>query len=91
MPSNHGSDTLGEAATEANMARYNGHKNYNAWNVALWLFNDESLYFTMKEVVKRHGNKDMAARELLTILPEKTPDGVKYSFTNIRLALTGDI
>ena len=70
---------------------YNGHKNYNAWNVALWLFNDEGLYNTMKHVFRIYPNKDTAARELLSLLPEKTPDGVKYTFTNVRLAMTGDI
>ena len=26
------------------MTAYNGHKNWNAWNVALWISGDESLY-----------------------------------------------
>lgn len=25
------------------MTRYNGHKNWNHWNVSLWINNDEGL------------------------------------------------
>jgi len=39
------------------------------------------------ECKKRSKTKDDAAKMLLNLLPEKTPDGVKYSLTNVRLAL----
>ena len=26
---------------------YNGHKNWNHWNVSLWLYNDEAMYREM--------------------------------------------
>lgn len=66
---------------------YNGHKNYNAWNVSLWLFNDESLYNAVRYCIKRSRNKEIAAQRLIELLPESTPDGVKYTYTNVRLAL----
>ena len=68
---------------------YNGHKNYNCWNVSLWLGNDEGLYRLVQEVLGQTPSKDVAARELLRVLPEKTPDGVAYNLSNVRLALAG--
>ena len=69
------------------MTGYNGHKNYNAWNVCLWLGNDEGNYRLMKECLRITKNRDDAARKLLTYLPSKTPDGVPYTYTNVRLAM----
>ena len=66
---------------------YNGHKNYNYWNVSLWLFNDAPMYYKMKLACESLKDKDRAARYLLETLPEKTPDGVKFTFRNIREAL----
>lgn len=31
---------------------YNGHKNYNAWNVSLWINNDEGLYNMAKNYIE---------------------------------------
>ncbi len=66
---------------------YQGHKNYNAWNVALYLFNEEPLYREMCAVVRSSRTLDRAAERLMERLPEKTPDGVPYTKTNVRLAL----
>lgn len=71
------------------MAYYNGHVNYNAWNVSLWLNNDEHLYSIAKLMLRKSNNKDDAAKRLLALLPETTPDGVKYTVTNVRKALVG--
>ena len=68
---------------------YNGHKNYNAWNVSLWLYNDENFYRLVCECVKSCKNRDEAVNKLLNFLPDQTPDGVKFSKTNVRLALVG--
>lgn len=52
---------------------YNGWTNYETWNVALWLQNDEGLYSVARlcsdysEFVKEIG------------VGYSTPDGVKYS------------
>lgn len=67
---------------------YNGHKNWNHWNVSLWVNNDESIYREACRLISRHG-KDGAARRLLAQLPEKTPDGAPYSLTTVRAALVG--
>jgi hypothetical protein len=66
---------------------YQGHKNYNAWNVSLYLFNEEPVYREMCRIVNSSRTLDRAAERLLAELPEKTPDGVRYTKTNVRLAL----
>ncbi|WP_155638789.1 hypothetical protein [Burkholderia territorii] len=66
---------------------YNGHKNYNYWNVSLWLNNDEQLYRRTVEAIRSLRDKDKATRYLLEQFPERTPDGVKYTFRNVREAL----
>lgn len=68
--------------------KYNGYRSWAAWNVALWLHNDEGLYRTMCDAVKRNKSLESAARELArTFEGEKTPDGARYTFTSIREAL----
>ena len=67
---------------------YNGHRNRNAWNVSLWLSNDEGAY-TLCRWAQGLGNLDVAAKALVKMLPERTPDGVRYTVTNVRLALRG--
>jgi hypothetical protein len=67
---------------------YQGHRNRNAWNVALYLFNEYSLYRTMVNAVNNSRSKDEAAEYIAGLLAgQSTPDGVPYTRTNIRLAL----
>lgn len=72
---------------------YNGHKNYNAWNVSLWINNDQGLYNMAKNYIEDYGNRDVAAKEMAEALfcdgMSETPDGVKFTKTNIRLAMVG--
>ncbi len=72
------------------MAQYQGHRSWNAWNVSLWLNNDEGLYRMMLAAIKRHKTKACAARSLAADLAgERTPDGGRYNFTTIREAMEG--
>jgi hypothetical protein len=48
--------------------KYNGHKNWNHWNVSLWLFNDEPLYRLMCDIVACSDTLDEAARDLAHIV-----------------------
>jgi len=76
------------------MAKYNGHKNYNHWNVSLWINNDEGLYRMALAHIKSARNKDEAAVNMIQDLELmdndlKTPDGVPYSVSSIRAAMVG--
>ena len=73
------------------MKAYNGHRNYNAWNIALWISNDEGLYRFALECLKRgKGSADRAARIFMASFEgDKTPDGVPYTLLNVKLALAG--
>ena len=78
------------------MARFNGHRSWNAWNVALWIGNDEPLYRLAQEclrIPKSDGSSNLtaAARRFLRFIGEgsKTPDGGVYNFKCVREALAG--
>jgi len=71
------------------MATYQGHKNWNQWNVALWISNDEPLYREAVRVYRMCSTVDGAARLLQAYLPERTPDGARYSIAAVRAALVG--
>lgn len=75
------------------MTTYNGHKNYNHWNVSLWINNDEGLYNLTKSFIEDVGNKDEAAKSMVEYLRDAeitcTPDGVKYSVSSVRAAMVG--
>ena len=77
------------------MTTYNGHKNWNHWNVSLWLSNDGRLYEEMKDAIRfERSNKDKAAERLLQVLHamgiETTPDGAPYSKSSLRAAMRGE-
>lgn len=75
------------------MTKYNGHKNWNHWNVSLWINNDEGLYDMARRAVRQCRGRDKAARALfeeLTFLGDThTPDGAPYSVSSIRAAMVG--
>lgn len=61
------------------MSKYQGHKNWNHWNVSLWVNNTRSV----------------AAARMLSELNEmgiyKTDDGAPFSVSSIRAAMAGII
>jgi hypothetical protein len=72
------------------MNTYNGHKNWNHWNISLWLMNDEGLCRRVDEALEFQPTLDAAARTLAAQLKgQSTPDGAPYSFASIRAAISG--
>src|SRR5262252_1956463 len=59
------------------MPTYNGHKNWNHWNVSLWISNDEGLYRLALQFIREAPTRDKAAELLLSELRagghDKTP------------------
>jgi hypothetical protein len=79
---------------------FNGHKNWNHWNVSLWINNDEGLYRLAQQCIKdaeasefrKEGEsvRDLAAKMFLCRVDEdKTPDDAPYSVTTIKAAMRG--
>lgn len=72
---------------------YNGHKNWNHWNVSLWINNDEGLYRMALFYAHQRHDRKKAAQDMLDYLNENgithTPDGAPYSVTTIRAAMVG--
>lgn len=89
---------------------YNGHRSWNAWNVSLWIGNDESIYRLAVDCLNRAKRKDesegiseglkadlreriirrRATRYFLREVGEtRTPDGGKFNFLSVFLALDG--
>lgn len=61
------------------MTTYNGYKNYETWNVCLWIGNDEGLY----EMAKVAGDFDAFRLELREFGNYETPDQVAWTDSSI--------
>lgn len=58
---------------------YNGWKNYETWNVSLWINNDYENYKQAQQVMK--DNPTITYKELMKIMvlsDNETPDGVDW-------------
>ena len=63
------------------MDGYNGWTNWETWNVALWIQNDEGLYRAAVELVESRGHLFGAYKAFVhynMLNDEKTPDGAKF-------------
>jgi hypothetical protein len=65
---------------------YNGWTNYETWNAALWIGNDEFLYNTAKACVEYCGDDETPWEKFVRCMTKgqigrhmkQTPDGVKW-------------
>jgi hypothetical protein len=83
------------------MTTYNGHRSWNAWNVSLWISNEESIYRFAIDCLERaekarngklteSGKLNFATRLFMSDFRDcKTPDGAKYNPTSVKEALKG--
>jgi hypothetical protein len=79
------------------MTEYQGHRSWNAWNVSMWIGNDEGLYHLAMECKRtkwgRAGRTSLtrAAAKFIHFVGEgaKTPDGAVFNERCVKEALAG--
>ena len=67
---------------------YNGHPNWQLWNVSLWISGDEQFYHYVISLIERYGVK--RATEIISkeLRGQSTPDGARYNKAAIGYALS---
>ena len=71
------------------MATYNGHRSWNAWNVALWIGNDEGLYHFALDCLNGRNISQATKTFMRDLGSTRTPDGATYNYTCVMEALKG--
>jgi hypothetical protein len=66
---------------------YNGHRSWAAWNINLWIYNDEALYNHAVDCVRRRRSIEAAVTAFMNGVGTRTPDGAKYSRLSVRETL----
>lgn len=62
--------------------KYNGHLNYETWNVSLWIGNDEGLYAVAKHA-RSYKRFIEAIREFEGPIGVETPDHVAWNDSSL--------
>jgi hypothetical protein len=86
------------------MKTFDGHRSHAAWSVSMWLSNDPNWYnaalFSLERAKQLQAeSKSSFQRQvsiearasviLIKLLPERTPDGTRFTKMNLKLALEG--
>ena len=74
--------------------RYNGWANYETWNVALWIGNDEGLYNMAREYrnqARPYESFREALEEFGGEIAYRTPDGVAWNDSGLDLDELNDM
>lgn len=66
---------------------FNGHPNWNLWNVALHMANDYGFYHLCLDLLKSHGLSGATEVLYRDLGGTETPDGGRYTKTAIRHGL----
>ena len=74
------------------MTEYNGWANYDTWNVALWIGNEEGLYNAAVDYA--HATTDptyLGFIEWMGLEGQETPDGVQWDGAALDLGELGEM
>lgn len=71
-----------------NKMGYNRRKDWDHWNVSLWINNDDTIYDAAYIMVSQMGAKKASSVLAKTLAGTKTPDGAKYTYNNIYSTLS---
>lgn len=83
-------DGRGAGAQRSNPSKgYNGHPSWNAWNVSLWINNDEGLYRFARELKRKLGTARAAEAFVDECGMTHTPDGAPFTVSSVKGAMRG--
>lgn len=74
------------------MTEYQGHRSWNAWNVSLYIANDEGTYREAVDCLRKTKTLGAAVRlwgRNTGLIGTRTPDGAVYNVLSVKLALEG--
>lgn len=66
---------------------YQGHKDWDHWNVSLWVGNDEGMYRWAVDLVTEYGQAEAARLMAEDLAGQATPDGAGYTVERLYAAL----